>query len=255
MKLLALGDIVGAETVAYLSRELWALRRRLEIDCVVANGENASDIHGLARAEAQQLLDGGVDLLTSGNHIWGKRDLLPLLEEDARILRPANYPPNAPGSGYTIIPVNDWRMLAINVMGVVFTDSLADPFDTVEKILAREAGNYDFALLDIHAEATAEKLALARVFDGRVAVMFGTHTHVQTADEGILPGGSGYITDLGMCGPVDGILGTDAEAVIRRFRTHMPQKFMPAKGKLQLQGAVFALNDRMQVTRVTRVRI
>lgn len=255
MKILALGDIVGTRMVDQLSRELWGLRRKLGVDCVIANGENATDIHGLSRDDAERLLDGGVDLLTSGNHIWGKRDLIPLLEEESRVLRPANYPPAAPGSGYAVIDVCGWRMLCINVMGTVFTDQLADPFDTVEKILARENGSYDLALLDIHAEATAEKLALARVFDGRINIIFGTHTHVQTADECILPRGTGYITDLGMCGPTDGILGTDADAVIRKFRTHMPQKFTPAQGKLQLQGALFELDGAMKVKKVERVRI
>lgn len=255
MKLLALGDIVGVKMVEHLSRELWPLRRKLGIDCVVANGENASDIHGLSLDDAQTLLDGGVDLLTTGNHVWGKRDLIPLLEEESRVLRPANYPPAAPGSGYSIVDAGGWRMLAINVMGLVFTDNLADPFETVEKILAREAGSYDFALMDIHAEATAEKLALARVFDGRIAIIFGTHTHVQTADARLLPGGSAYITDLGMCGPTDGILGTDADAVIRKFRTHMPQKFLPAQGKLQIQGAVFELDGSMKPKAVERVQI
>ncbi len=255
MKLLALGDIVGVRAVEHLSRELWGLRSRLGVDCVVANGENASDIHGLSMQDARTLLDGGVDLLTTGNHVWGKRDLIPLLEEESRVIRPANYPPTVPGSGYSIISAGSWRMLAINVMGVVFTDPLGDPFDTVERILSREAGNYDFAMLDIHGEATAEKLALARVFDGRIAVIFGTHTHVQTADECILPGGSGYITDLGMCGPTDGILGTDAEAVIRRFRTHMPQRFTPAQGKLGIRGAVFTLDTDLHVSAVERIAI
>ncbi|MBQ8275883.1 MAG: YmdB family metallophosphoesterase [Clostridia bacterium] len=255
MKLLALGDIVGTRTVDYLERELWALRSRLGADCVVANGENADDIHGLSSAQANRLLDAGVDLLTTGNHVWGKRDLIPLLEEESRVLRPANYPPTAPGSGWAIVPAGSWRMLAINVMGNVFMDSLADPFDTVEKILDRNAGSYDFAMLDIHAEATAEKLALARVFDGRIAVIFGTHTHVQTADEGILPRGSGYITDLGMCGPADGILGTDAAAVIRKFRTHMPQRFLPADGPLALHGALFTLDSSFRVTAVDRISL
>ena len=255
MKILALGDIVGVRMAEQLSRELWGIRRRLGVDCVIANGENATDIHGLSREDAERLLDGGVDLLTSGNHIWGKRDLIPLLEEESRVLRPANYPPVAPGSGYALIDAGGRRLLCINVMGTVFTDQLADPFETVEKILAREKGNYDLALMDIHAEATAEKLALARVFDGRIQVMYGTHTHVQTADEGILPRGSGYMTDLGMCGPVDGILGTDAEAVIRKFRTHMPQKFVPARGPMQIQGALFTLNDTNCVIGVERIRL
>lgn len=256
MKILALGDIVGTKTVEHLGRELWPLRRRLGVDFVVANGENASDIHGLSAADARRLLDGGVDLLTTGNHVWGKRDLVPLLEEEAQILRPANYPPAAPGCGSAVVSACGWRLLCINVMGIVFTDTLADPFETVERILIREAGRYDLALLDIHAEATAEKLALARAFDGSIAVIFGTHTHVQTADECVLPGGSGYITDLGMCGPMDGILGTDAQAVITRFRTRMPQRFTPAQGRIGLQGAIFDIDtNTMRTVAVSRLRI
>ena len=255
MKLLALGDIVGIRTVDYLEKELWALRSRLGADCVVANGENADDIHGLSAAQANRLLDAGVDLLTTGNHVWGKRDLIPLLEEESRVLRPANYPPAAPGSGWSVIPAGGWRMLAINVMGNVFMDSLADPFETVEKILDRAVGSYDFAMLDIHAEATAEKLALARTFDGRISVIFGTHTHVQTADETILPQGSGYLTDLGMCGPADGILGTETDAVIARFRTHMPHRFLPAQGELRLCGALFTLDSTFRVTAVERISL
>lgn len=249
MKILALGDIVGQRTVEWLSRDLWGLRRQLGLDCVIANGENASDIHGLSCEDAGRLLDGGVDLLTLGNHTWSRRDLVPLLEQGTQVIRPANYPPQTPGCGYAVVDVCGWRMLVINVLGVVFLDSLADPFETVERILDREAGKYDFAALDMHAEATAEKIALGRVFDGRIAMIFGTHTHVQTADAGILPGGSGYITDLGMCGPVNGVLGTDADAVIRRFRTKMPQRFIPADGPLALHGAVFTL-DGARVTQI-----
>lgn len=255
MKLLALGDIVGIRTVDCLEKELWTLRSRLGADCVVANGENADDIHGLSSTQANRLLNAGVDLLTTGNHVWGKRDLIPLLEEESRVLRPANYPPSAPGIGWSVIPAGSWRMLAINVMGNVFMDSLADPFETVEKILNRAAGSYDFAMLDIHAEATAEKLALARVFDGRISVIFGTHTHVQTADEMILPHGSGYLTDLGMCGPVDGILGTEADAVIARFLTHMPHRFLPAQGRIRLCGALFTLDNAFRVTAVERISL
>ncbi len=255
MKILTLGDVVGTRAVDLLARELWPLRRWLGVDCVVANGENASDIHGLSRADAERLLDGGVDLLTSGNHIWGKRDLVPLLEEETRVLRPANYPPTTPGCGAAVIDAAGWRLLCINVMGTVFLDALADPFDTVERILDRFAGRYDLALLDVHAEATSEKQAIARCFDGRVQIIVGTHTHVQTADESILPGGSGYITDLGMCGPTNGILGTDGDAVLRKFRTHMPQRFQPADGAITLCGALFTVEGGKRVTRVERVRI
>jgi len=145
--------------------------------------------------------------------------------------------------GYTVCDVNGWRVLCINVSGRVYLDPLASPFDTVDRILEREDGRYDVALLDIHAEATSEKLALGRYFDGRIQVLFGTHTHVPTADEQILPHGSGYITDLGMCGPTDGILGTDADAVIHRFRSLMPTRFSVASGTVRAQGVIFDVDE------------
>lgn len=244
MRILALGDVVGRETVGYLSRTLWSFRKQERIDFTVANGENTSDIRGLSAADATDLLDAGIDLITLGNHAFGCRDLYDFLDNHSeRIIRPANYPPASPGSGYTLLNVDGWRLLCINVSGRVYLDPLACPFETVERILEREKGAYDLALMDIHAEATSEKLALARYFDGRVQVMFGTHTHVPTADERVLPGGSGYITDLGMSGPVDGILGTDTEAVIHRFRTQMPTRFSVATGKVEVQGAIFDLDE------------
>lgn len=197
MKLLALGDIVGEETVEYLSRALWPLRRRLGIDCVVANGENASDIHGTVAQRCADATGRRCGFADYRQSCLGEAGSDPAAGGRIAGTASGKLSVAAPGSGYSILDAGGWRMLAINVMGVVFTDTLADPFDTVEKILDREAGNYDFALLDIHAEATAEKLALARVFDGRIAIIFGTHTHVQTADARILPGGSAYITDLG----------------------------------------------------------
>jgi calcineurin-like phosphoesterase len=153
-----------------------------------------------------------------------------------------------------VLNVCGWRILGINIMGTALMESLACPFATVDRILDREAGNYDFAVMDIHAEATSEKIALARYFDGRVAVMFGTHTHVQTADEQILPKGSGYITDLGMCGSENGVIGTDAECVIEKMRTKMPVRFKVADGKISAHGALYELNETTKkVTSVTRI--
>jgi metallophosphoesterase (TIGR00282 family) len=222
---------------------------------VVANGENATDIHGLSAPDAEDLLSAGVDLITLGNHTYGRRDLYPLLSDSECIVRPANFPPMAVGGGYTILNINGWRVLGINIMGTALMESLACPFATVEKILEREKGNYDFALMDIHAEATSEKIALARYFDGRIAVMFGTHTHVPTADEQILVGGSGYITDLGMTGPVNSVIGTDTACVIEKMRTKMPVRFKVADGKIAAMGALFQLDEGTgRVTRVERVR-
>ncbi len=250
MRILALGDVVGVAAVEHLRRTLWKLREREQVDFVIANGENATDVHGVCAADAEALLDAGVDVITLGNHTFGKRDIYAYLEKEARIIRPANYPPEAPGMGYTLMRVNGFCLLCMNVLGRVYLEPYASPFDTVDAILAREAGNYDFAILDIHAEATSEKLALAHWLDGRVHVMFGTHTHVPTADECILPHGSGYITDLGMCGPCDGIIGTAKDAVIERFRTLLPVRFTLAEGDILAHGAIFELGE----TRVERVR-
>ena len=244
MRILALGDVVGKVAIDYLADKLWAFRSKEKIDFCVANGENATEIRGISAADAESLLGTGVDLITLGNHAFGMKDIYSYLDANEHcIIRPANYPTDAPGVGYTVCDVNGWRVLCINVSGRVYLDPLASPFDTVDRILEREDGRYDVALLDIHAEATSEKLALGRYFDGRIQVLFGTHTHVPTADEQVLPHGSGYITDLGMCGPADGILGTDADAVIHRFRTLMPARFSVATGNVQAQGVIFDVDE------------
>jgi metallophosphoesterase (TIGR00282 family) len=200
------------------------------------------------------MFDAGVDLITLGNHTYGRRDICTLLSDSQSIIRPANYPPLAPGSGYTILNVCGWRILGINILGTALMESMACPFATVERILEREKGNYDIALLDIHAEATSEKNALGRYFDGRIHVIFGTHTHVPTADEQILRNGSGYITDIGMTGPVDSVIGTDTATVIEKLRTKIPARYTVASGEIRAQGALFTINtDNMRVTRVERV--
>ena len=255
MKILTVGDVVGTKSVDYLAEKLWRFRDSIGADMVVANGENATDIHGISRNDAERLLDAGVDVITLGNHTYGRRDICPLLSDSQVIIRPANYPVLAPGGGYTIFDLSGWRMLCINIMGTALMEALACPFDTVDKILAREKGNYDFALMDIHAEATSEKIAIARYFDGRINIMFGTHTHVPTADEQILAGGSGYITDIGMTGPVDSIIGADPSCVIEKFRTRMPTHFHPAEGRIEAQGAIFDLDSGTgKVKKVERVR-
>lgn len=251
MRILTLGDVVGTSTIHFLQKELWNFRKRENIDFVLANGENATEIRGLSASDAQALLDTGVDLLTLGDHTYRIRDLSPFLEDSNSIIRPANFPAQAPGHGYTVCRVGGWRLLCINILGRVFLDAYENPFDTVDRILAREKGNYDLAVMDIHAEATSEKLALAYYFDGRIQVMFGTHTHVQTADGRILPNGSGYITDLGMCGPENGILGTDAGAVLQKFQTMMPVRFQVADGAPVAHGAVFTVDE--ETKRVTEV--
>ena len=255
MRILAIGDIVGTRSIDYLREKLWDIRRKYRIDMVVANGENATDIQGISAPDAERIFSVGVDVITLGNHTYGRRDICTLLGDSDRIIRPANYPPIAPGGGYTVVNIDGYKMLCINVMGTALMESLACPFATVDRILEREKGNYDIAIMDIHAEATSEKIALGRYFDGRIHVMFGTHTHVPTADEQILPRGSGYITDLGMTGPVGGVIGTDASVVIEKMRTKMPVRFKVADGEIAAMGAIFELDPNTGVVkRVERVR-
>ena len=255
MKILALGDVVGKKAVEHLEKNLWSQRSLLGADMVIVNGENASDIYGIGATDAEALLSAGADLITLGNHAFGRRDIYTMLGDSQNIIRPANYPPLAPGGGYSIIDVCGYKALCINVMGTALMESLACPFATVDRILDREAGNYDFAVMDIHAESTSEKIALGRYFDGRISVIFGTHTHVPTADEQILPMGSGYITDLGMTGPVNSIIGSDVKAVIDRMRTKISCRLTVADGDVSATGALFDLDTATKkVKSVTRIK-
>ncbi len=245
MKILTIGDVVGRRAIEYLSGTLRRTAAALGADFVVCNGENASEIHGLNRADAEALLDCGVDLITLGNHAFGSRDLYGYLDDNTDlVIRPANYPAACPGVGYTLREVSGLRILCMNLSGTAFMDPLDNPFSVVDRILDRERGDYDIALLDFHAEATSEKLAMGYHLDGRVNVVFGTHTHVPTADCRVLPKGTGYVTDLGMTGPQNGILGTDAEAVLYKMRTHMPTRFTVADGEITAQAVLFTLEDR-----------
>ena len=254
MKILTLGDVVGRQAVAYLEKNLWNARSSYGADIVIVNGENASDIYGIDESDAKALLSAGTDVITLGNHAFGKKNIFSMLSDSNAIIRPANYPPLTPGGGYTIINVCGWRVLCINVLGTVMMESLACPFATVDKILEREKGNYDVSIMDLHAESTSEKIAIGRYFDGRINVIFGTHTHVQTADEQILPHGSGYITDLGMTGPVNSVIGSDVDAVIERMRTKITSRFTVADGEVRAHGALFDLDtDTKKVISVKRI--
>lgn len=253
MKILAIGDVVGTRAIEHLRQNLWKLRDQMKLDFVVANGENATEIHGLSATDADKLLDAGIDLITMGNHTWSKRDLHSYLDINSeKIIRPANFPGSCPGYGYAIVNVCGYRLLCMNAQGVSFMEPLADPFEAVEYILAREEGEYDISLLDFHAEATSEKYAMARVFDGKINIIFGTHTHVPTADAQILSGGTAYVTDLGMTGPDNGILGTDTERVLRKMREHMPSQFIVANGKIRADAVLFEL-DGNKIVKISRL--
>ena len=254
MKILCLGDVVGPDAVSHLSKNLWKYRKEKGISLVIANGENADEGNGLSPESARELLDRGVDVITGGNHIWKKNSLRSFLDSSECIVRPLNYPGACPGKGYTVAEADGYRFLVMNVQGTVYMESLSCPFESVEKAISQNAGRYDFAILDIHAEATSEKLALAYYFDGRVNITVGTHTHVQTADEKILPKGSGYITDLGMCGVQDGILGVENEIIIRKLRTKLPERFVLKRGDAKACGAIFTLDTTSgKITAVERV--
>lgn len=250
MKILILGDIVGGTSIRYLSKRLSEYSDANRIDLVIANGENASEIKGISKNDAELIYNSGVDFITLGNHAFGRSDIYSFLDDnDHRIIRPANFPSTAPGSGYSIININGYKILIINVLGTMFMSPLNSPFETVDRILVRESGNYDLSIMDVHAEATSEKLAMGRYFDGRISIIFGTHTHVPTADEQILPRGSAYITDIGMTGPVDSILGTRTETIIDKFLLQTPQHFTVAEGEVRACGIVVDIDpmtDRVQ---------
>lgn len=238
MKILAVGDVVGNVGVEHLEKHLWKKINENKIDFCVVNGENASEISGISRADAQRILDAGADVITLGNHTWGKKDIQGLLDESESIIRPANYVPGLPGNGYTTLNVCGYRVLCVNLIGTVNMESESNPFLTADKIFEREKGEYDVAIVDFHAEATSEKIAMGRYLDGRASLVFGTHTHVQTADDQILPNGTAYITDIGMSGPMNGVLGVSYDIIIRRFLTHLPERFAVANGDIKAHGII-----------------
>lgn len=255
-KILAIGDVVGPDAVTYVSEQLWDFRKKNGINMVICNAENSAAGNGVDVQSAEKLLASGCDVLTGGNHSFRKRDIRAYLDNSETMIRPANYPYGTPGNGYTIANIDGWRVLVINVLGTIYLEPLACPFGTVERILEREEGRYDFAVLDIHAEATSEKIAMARYFDGKINVIFGTHTHVPTADTMILPHGSGYVTDLGMTGPNDGVLGVRADIIIEKLRAKLPVKFELAEGPIEAQAVLYTLDTVSgKVTAIERVSL
>jgi 2',3'-cyclic-nucleotide 2'-phosphodiesterase len=255
VKILCIGDVVGKPG----RRAVLALLPRLiderEIDVVIANGENAAGGLGLTRDTAMELLNNRVDLLTGGNHIWKYKDLLPLLEADPRVLRPLNYP-DAPGRGSGVIETAaGHRLGVINVVGRSFMDPAPCPFDACERAVEELKASTQVVLVEIHAEATSEKRAMGWLLDGQASAVYGTHTHVATADEEILPGGTGYITDIGMTGPYDSVIGMRKEEMIARFRSLRPAPFIVAKGDVRLCGVIFDVDPESGKTRsIERVR-
>ncbi|MFH1057622.1 MAG: TIGR00282 family metallophosphoesterase [Pseudomonadota bacterium] len=238
------GDVFGVPGRRCLQTLLPRLRQRLAPDLVVVNGENASGGLGLAAREAKEIFMTGVDVITTGNHVWKQRDLAPLLKQEPHLLRPANYPAGAPGRGWVIAHTREGIPVAVvNLEGRTFMNPLDCPFAALEGLLAGPLAGCAMVCVDMHAEATSEKQALAWHFDGRVSAVVGTHTHVQTADERILPRGTAFITDLGMTGPQASVIGMDPDAAIPRFLEQRPQPFRVAKDDPWLHGALVCIDE------------
>ena len=255
MKILAIGDVTDARAALYLSKALFPFRRQRGIDFTLVNAENAGFIVGPEPETAELLLDGGADVLTGGNHTLQRKSLHRMLEDSRRVLRPANYPAEVPGMGYTILDARGYRLLVMNAIGQVNMDPVDCPFRTVDRILEREEGNYDFSILDFHANETSEKRAMGFYLDGRVNIVYGTHTHTPTADEQVLPKGTGFISDIGMCGPKHSILGIDVDTVLSRMVHKLPERWTPAAGDICAEGVIFTLDESTRrVCAVERVR-
>jgi 2',3'-cyclic-nucleotide 2'-phosphodiesterase len=239
VKVLAIGDVVGDIGLKALLAELPALRERFSPDMVIVNAENASGGVGTSANQAKRLLDAGADVLTGGNHTLHDRSLYPVLDADPRVLRPANIAKRAPGRGVAVVDVaGGQRVAVINLMGLVFINqTTVSPFEVVDDLVDRARRETDLVIVDIHAEATSEKLALAHHVDGRATLVFGTHTHVQTADARILAGGTAYVTDLGMTGPHDSVIGVKTEIIVKRFLTGLSGRFETATEGVLVQGA------------------
>jgi len=256
MNILFIGDIVGAPGRRALEELLPRVVDRQFIDLVIANGENAAGGLGITSLIADQLLGYGIDVLTSGNHIWKHKEIIPYLEGTDRLIRPANYPPETPGREFTLVETAAGEKAAVlNLEGRVFMNAIECPFRTADRVLAAIPPQVKVILVDMHAEATSEKQALGWHLDGRVSVVVGTHTHVQTADERILPGGTGYITDAGMTGPVDSVIGMKREIILERFLTQRPQPFRVATQNMQLQGVVLKIDAQGRCQEVQRVQL
>lgn len=256
MKILAVGDIIGRQGCEYASANLRSIKKQTEADMVIVNAENVCAGSGLDRESASLLLASGADVLTGGNHSLRRYEIFPMLEDNDVILRPLNFPAKAPGKGYCIITAgNGMRILVISACGQVFMDPCNSPFSETEKLLNEKNGCFDFAVCDFHAEATSEKQAFAKYFENRIKIVYGTHTHVQTADEHLTPTGGAYISDIGMCGVTESIIGTSYDSAMSRFIDGIRKKGITAEGPITLCGALFTIDDKTgYVTDIKRIK-
>ena len=254
MKVLFIGDIVGSPGRKAVKQYIGEIKKEYGFDYCIANGENAAGGSGITYVIAQELYKCGIDSITMGNHTWSKKEILNFIDTDARLARPANYPAGLPGRGSVII---DGRLGVINLLGRIYMDPADCPFATLDRELEEIKKKVKAVVVDMHAEATSEKCALAWYADGRVSAVVGTHTHVQTADERIFPCGTAFISDVGMTGPYEGIIGVDRELVIDKFRTSMPVRFEVAKGPVQFNAVLLDIDETtgrtLKIDRISHV--
>ncbi len=237
--ILAVGDIIGRPGRQAVRKLLPDLRQQYELDLVMANAENTAGGLGLTPTTAKELLNAGVDVLTSGNHIWAQKEIIPYLEGEMPILRPLNYPPSVPGRGYIV----NSQAMVVNLIGRTFMGDFDCPFRAMDKLLAEPRPKPPVIIVDFHAEATSEKMAMGRYLDGRVSAVLGTHTHVGTTDAQLLPQGTAYVTDIGMTGPINSIIGDDTESVLQRFLTAIPHHLSVGKGKVMFNAILVKIDD------------
>ena len=250
------GDVFGEPGRTALARLLPRLRQEHAIDCCVVNVENAAAGFGVTPAIARQFLAEGADVLTSGNHIWDKREIVEYIARENLLLRPANYPVGTPGVGHISVKCGPHKVAVLNLMGRVFMLPIDCPFRKADEIVPELRRETPIVLVDMHAEATSESQAMGWHLDGRVSAVIGTHRHVQTADERVLPGGTAYITDVGMTGPTEGVIGVDRDVILQRFLQQMPVRFEPAKGPAALHGAVVSVDpDSGRALDIRRLRV
>ena len=243
MKILAVGDIIGESGVRKLKELLPKIKKEENIDFVITNGENSAGGMGITERNFDDLLNAGTNVVTMGNHTWGKKDIFKFIDHE-QLLRPANYPQGVVGKGVGIYECKGKKIAVMNFLGRVDINILSEnPFVMAKEMIEKIKDEVDMIFIDFHAEATAEKIAMGRYLDGKITALFGTHTHVQTADEQILPEGTAYISDIGMTGPKNSVIGMDVQASIKRFETTLPEKYKLAEGECIFNGVIFEIDD------------
>ncbi len=251
MKILTIGDIIGSPGRRAIKEILPGLKNEYGIDFIVANGENVAGGLGLTLSTAEELFHAGVDVITSGNHIWAQKDIIPYLDSEMPILRPLNYPPGVPGRGFLTF---NSKMVVINLIGRTFIGNFDCPFRAMDDLLAKLEAKPSVIIIDFHAEATSEKMALGRYLDGRVTAVLGTHTHVGTIDSQVLPGGTAYVSDIGMTGPLNSIIGDNTEDVMSRFLTMIPNRLSVGKGKVTFNAILVTADEETgKATAIERI--